>query len=64
MTFRCKYEPPCKTWVTKERADAGKDASKVEVIRLPTDMDLFAFKLRAPRHLLINEAIELSGIAK
>ena len=40
----------------------GRNASKVKVIRLPTEMNFFIFELWVPRHLLINEAIEHSGI--
>ena len=62
MTFRRKYEPLCKSWVTEECADAGNDASKVEVVRLPANMNFLAFKLWAPRHLFIDEVVELPGI--
>ena len=63
MSFRNKNKPICKGWVTEECADAGNDVSEEEVVGLPTKMYLLAMEFWSSQHLIINNLVELPGVA-
>jgi hypothetical protein len=63
MVFRGKDKPCCKGGVAKECTNARNHVLEEEVKGLPTKMDLLTFELWSSWHPLIDDAVELLGIA-